>query len=208
LAEERDFELLRAFDPPPLLRAPPAPELLLPLELLLPPLLFLEEPPPLLFFALDEPLLLPAFLELAEGRFEEAEDLEPPDDERPLLLPPLLPPPLLPPAFLELTGGRFADFDGDDLLDLEDLLPPPFFEEPPAFLALTGGRFADFEPFDEAGFDDDFDDLLDLADFELTDAFAPPLLEPPLFFAPFDALFFAAMLILLFQKVFGGEPYF
>lgn len=82
-------------------------------------------------------------------------------------------------------------------------------DEPPAFLELADGRFADFEPFEEEDFDeDDFDDLLDFDDFELDDDFAPPLLEPPLFFAPFDALFFAAMLILLFQKVFGGEPYF
>ncbi len=86
---------------------------------------------------------------------------------------------------------------------LTDFFAPPLL--PPE------GRFADFEPFDEADFDDfaDFEDLEDfddLDDFELADDFALPLLE--LFFAPFDALFFEAMLILLFQKVFGGEPYF
>lgn len=197
-AELRLVELLRRFEPPLLFRAPPAPERLLPERLL----------PPLLFFALEPPLFRPPEealppLRPAAARFAEVDDLELlPDDERPLLLPPEALPPLRPAA------ARFADVEPDDLL-LPPREPPPEALPP---LRPAAARFAEVELFEddfEADFED-FDDLEDFDDFELLDDdFAPPLLdEPPLFFAPFDALFFAAMLFLLFQKVFGGEPYF
>jgi len=158
--------------------APPAPERLL-LEALLPPLLLREE-------ELEPPLrdppddLLPPFLELPpeEARFV--------DDEAffELLLPPLREPPpeALPP--LRPAIERFAEVTA--------FLEPPFFEPPFA----PPARFAEAELLDDFDdLDDDFEDFEDFdADF-LDDFELDLLLDPPPFFAPFDALFFAAMVV-------------
>jgi hypothetical protein len=67
-----------------------------------------------------------------------------------------------------------------------------------------------FDDFFAAGLREDFDDLLAderEADFFAVDLRAPAFFAPP-FFAPLDALFFAAISFLLFRKVSGGEPYF
>ncbi|HYO78687.1 MAG TPA: hypothetical protein VE010_19665, partial [Thermoanaerobaculia bacterium] len=178
------FELpeeLRPLEPPLLFRAPPEPERLPELLLLLPLLLRELELEPLLRPPPDE--ALPP-LRPAAARFADVDDDFELPPERPLLLPPLLPPLLLPPP--------------------DEALPP---------LRPAAARFAEVELLDEdfdEDFDDEDDDLEDLDDFEEADDFlAPPLLlDAPPFFAPFDALFFAAMVVSPIQKGFGGEPYF
>ncbi|HEX8252236.1 MAG TPA: hypothetical protein VF846_03725 [Thermoanaerobaculia bacterium] len=227
------FELaeLRPLDPPLLLRAPPEPERLPELLLLLPLLLREPELEPLLRPPPEEalPPLRPAAARFADvdDDFED-DDFELPP-ERPLLLPPLLPPLLLPPPEealppLRPAAARFAEVDDFELLPEDErplllppllpplLLPPPDEALPP--LRPAAARFAEVELLDEdfeEDFDEEDDDLEDLDDFEEADDFlAPPLLlDAPPFFAPFDALFLdAAMVVSPIQKGFGGEPYF
>jgi hypothetical protein len=177
----------------------------------------LFDPRELLRFALDERLPLEAFL-LLEAL------LLPPALRRALLLEAFFepPPPLREPPPLERFEELDAFFEEPPpfFAPPPDALPPlrpatERFADVTAFFALRTAaplrapdeRFADEDPpfddlEDEAFFDEDFDDFEDLDDFAL-DAFFELLLfllEPPPFFAPFDALFFAAMWFLLFER--------
>jgi hypothetical protein len=164
--------------------------------------------------ALAAPLLAPP--REAAPPFDAPPFFEPPEA---LLLPPLDDPPLffedaealeLPPFFEDAPPLEDETFLEEEPFDEDTLELPPFFEDAPledeTFLEE---ELLEAEPFDEDDFPADFDDdtdffedlaadlLLPFADDEpalFLALFAPPLL------APFDALFFAAMMFLLFKK--------
>jgi hypothetical protein len=201
LATVGDFFALLDFEPPrdaaePLDRAGAAAargatffdELFEPPELLEPP--FFAPPA---FFALPPD----GRAALRAGALRRADDLLPPE-----ALPPLRA------AALRLEDEAFFEEPLDAEAFFEELAP--FFEdlEAEAFFddALEAEAF--FEELD-APFLEDFDDDLEAEPFDALlpdDFFAAPLLAL-LFFAPFDALFFAAISFSCSER-FGGEPYF